>query len=249
MFNVYRKELTWGGRRLVLETGKIARQADAAVVVTYGETTVLCTAVGEKTPKLGIDFFPLTVHYQEKAFAAGKIPGGFLKREGRLSDKETLTSRLIDRPIPPLFPDDFRCETQIIVTVLSHDMETDPDILAMIASSAALTLSGVPFMGPIGGARVGYIKDEIVVNPTLEQLKDSVLDLVVAGTADAVLMVESEAKELSEDTMLKAVMAGHASFQPVIQAIIRLAEKAAKEPRELVTIDKSAVEQAVLEHG
>jgi polyribonucleotide nucleotidyltransferase len=247
MFDIQREKLTLNGRELVLETGRIARQADGAVLATWGETTVLATVVAARSAKPGQDFFPLTVHYQEKAFAAGRIPGGFLKREGRLSDKETLTSRLIDRPIRPLFPDDFRCETQIIVTVLSHDMETDPDILAMIASSAALTLSGVPFMGPIGGARVGYIKDEIVVNPTLEQLKDSVLDLVVAGTADAVLMVESEAKELSEDTMLKAVMAGHASFQPVIQAIIRLAEKAAKEPRDLVTIDKSAVEQAVLD--
>src|ERR1700733_4070760 len=247
MFDIQREELNWCGRELVLETGRIARQADGAVFASWGETTLLATVVAAKAAKPGQDFFPLTVHYQEKAFAAGRIPGGFLKREGRLSDKETLTSRLIDRPIRPLFPDDFRCETQIIVTVLSHDMETDPDILAMIAASAALTLSGVPFMGPIGGARVGYIKDEIVVNPTLEQLKDSVLDLVVAGTADAVLMVESEAKELSEDTMLKAVMAGHASFQPVIQAIIRLAEKAAKEPRDLVTIDKSAVEQAVLD--
>jgi polyribonucleotide nucleotidyltransferase len=247
MFDIQREKLTLNGRELVLETGRIARQADGAVLATWGETTVLATVVAAKSAKPGQDFFPLTVHYQEKAFAAGRIPGGFLKREGRLSDKETLTSRLIDRPIRPLFPDDFRCETQIIITVLSHDMETDPDILAMIASSAALTLSGVPFMGPIGGARVGYIKDEIVVNPTLEQMKDSVLDLVVAGTADAVLMVESEAKELSEDTMLKAVMAGHASFQPVIQAIIRLAEKAAKEPRDLVTIDKSAVEQAVLD--
>ena len=247
MFDIQREKLTLNGRELVLETGRIARQADGAVLATWGETTVLATVVAARSAKPGQDFFPLTVHYQEKAFAAGRIPGGFLKREGRLSDKETLTSRLIDRPIRPLFPDDFRCETQIIVTVLSHDMETDPDILAMIASSAALTLSGVPFMGPIGGARVGYIKDEIVVNPTLEQMKDSVLDLVVAGTADAVLMVESEAKELSEDTMLKAVMAGHASFQPVIQAIIRLAEKAAKEPRDLVTIDKSAVEQAVLD--
>ncbi|MFZ0205244.1 MAG: polyribonucleotide nucleotidyltransferase [Roseiarcus sp.] len=247
MFDIQREKLTLNGRELVLETGRIARQADGAVLATWGETTVLATVVAANSAKPGQDFFPLTVHYQEKAFAAGRIPGGFLKREGRLSDKETLTSRLIDRPIRPLFPDDFRCETQIIVTVLSHDMETDPDILAMIASSAALTLSGVPFMGPIGGARVGYIKDEIVVNPTLEQMKDSVLDLVVAGTADAVLMVESEAKELSEDTMLKAVMAGHASFQPVIQAIIRLAEKAAKEPRDLVTIDKSAVEQAVLD--
>jgi polyribonucleotide nucleotidyltransferase len=247
MFDIQREKLTLNGRELVLETGRIARQADGAVLATWGETTVLATVVAARSAKPGQDFFPLTVHYQEKAFAAGRIPGGFLKREGRLSDKETLTSRLIDRPIRPLFPDDFRCETQIIITVLSHDMETDPDILAMIASSAALTLSGVPFMGPIGGARVGYIKDEIVVNPTLEQMKDSVLDLVVAGTADAVLMVESEAKELSEDTMLKAVMAGHASFQPVIQAIIRLAEKAAKEPRDLVTIDKSAVEKAVLD--
>ena len=247
MFDIQREKLTLNGRELVLETGRIARQADGAVLATWGETTVLATVVAARSAKPGQDFFPLTVHYQEKAFAAGRIPGGFLKREGRLSDKETLTSRLIDRPIRPLFPDDFRCETQIIITVLSHDMETDPDILAMVAASAALTLSGVPFMGPIGGARVGYIKDEIVVNPTLEQMKDSVLDLVVAGTADAVLMVESEAKELSEDTMLKAVMAGHASFQPVIQAIIRLAEKAAKEPRDLVTIDKSAVEQAVLD--
>jgi len=249
MFDIQREKLTLGGRELTLETGRVARQADGAVLATWGETTVLATVVAAKQAKPGQDFFPLTVHYQEKAFAAGRIPGGFLKREGRLSDKETLTSRLIDRPIRPLFPDDFRCDTQIIITVLSHDMETDPDILAMIAASAALTLSGVPFMGPIGGARVGYIKDEIVANPTLEQMKDSVLDLVVAGTADAVLMVESEAKELSEETMLKAVMAGHASFQPVIAAIIRLAEKAAKEPRDLVTNDKSAVEKAVLEIG
>ena len=249
MFDIQREKLMLSGRELVLETGRIARQADGAVFASWGETTVLATVVAAKAPKPGQDFFPLTVHYQEKAFAAGRIPGGFLKREGRLSDKETLTSRLIDRPIRPLFPDDFRCDTQVIITVLSHDMETDPDILAMIATSAALTLSGVPFMGPIGGARVGLIKDEIIVNPTIEQMKDSALDLVVAGTMDAVLMVESEAKELSEDTMLKAVMAGHASFQPVIQAIIRLAEKAAKEPRELSVADKSAVEKAVLEVG
>ena len=249
MFDIQREKLELGGRELVLETGRIARQADGAVFASWGETTVLATVVAAKAAKPGQDFFPLTVHYQEKAFAAGRIPGGFLKREGRLSDKETLTSRLIDRPIRPLFPDDFRCDTQVIITVLSHDMETDPDILAMIATSAALTLSGVPFMGPIGGARVGYIKDELVVNPTLEQMKDSSLDLVVAGTADAVLMVESEAKELSEETMLKAVMAGHAAFQPVIQAIIRLAEKAAKEPRELSTVDNSAVLKAVLEVG
>ncbi len=249
MFDIQRETLTWCGRELTLETGRIARQADGAVFATWGETTLLATVVAAKTAKPGQDFFPLTVNYQEKAFAAGRIPGGFNKREGRPSEKETLVSRLIDRPIRPLFPDDFRCETQVIVTVLSHDLETDPDILAMVAVSAALTLSGVPFMGPIGAARVGQIKGELVVNPTLEQLKDSTLDLVVAGTTDAVLMVESEAKELSEEIMLKAVMAGHASFQPVIQAIIRLAEKAAKEPRELVHADKSAVEKAVLEVG
>jgi polyribonucleotide nucleotidyltransferase len=249
MFDIQREELTLGGRKLVLETGRLARQADGAVLATWGETTVLATVVAVKAPKPGVDFFPLTVHYQEKTFAAGRIPGGYLKREGRMSDKETLTSRLIDRPIRPLFPDDFRCETQIIATVLSHDMETEPDVLALIASSAALTLSGVPFMGPVGAARVGYIKDEIKVNPTIEEMKDSALDLVVAGTADAVLMVESEAKELSEETMLKAVMAGHAAFQPVIEAIIRLAEKAAKEPRELTASDKAAVEKAALEIG
>ena len=247
MFDIQREELEWCGRPLVLETGRIARQADGAVFASWGETTVLATVVAAKTPKPGVDFFPLTVHYQEKAFAAGRIPGGFLKREGRLSDKETLTSRLIDRPIRPLFPDGFRCDTQIIITVLSHDLETDPDILALVASSAALTLSGVPFMGPVGAARVGHIKGELKVNPTLEEMKDSVLDLVVAGTSEAVLMVESEAKELSEDIMLKAVMAGHAGFQPVIQAIIRLAEKAAKEPRDLKLADKSACEKAVLE--
>ncbi len=249
MFDIQREELTLGGRKLVLETGRVARQADGAVFASWGETTVLATVVAMKAPKPGVDFFPLTVHYQEKTFAAGRIPGGYLKREGRMSDKETLTSRLVDRPIRPLFPDDFRCDTQIIATVLSHDMENDPDILALIAASAALTLSGVPFMGPIGGARVGFIKDEIKVFPTIEEQKESALDLVVAGTADAVLMVESEAKELSEETMLKAVMAGHAAFQPVIQAIIRLAEKAAKEPRELKTVDKSAVEKAVLAVG
>ena len=249
MFDIQREELNWCGRDLVLETGRIARQADGAVFASWGETTVLATVVAAKAAKPGIDFFPLTVHYQEKAFAAGRIPGGFLKREGRMSDKETLTSRLIDRPIRPLFPDGFRCETQIIVTVLSHDLETDPDILALIASSAALTLSGVPFMGPIGAARVGYIKGEIKVNPTIDELKDSELDLVVAGTGEAVLMVESEAKELSEEIMLGAVMAGHKAFQPVIDAIIRLAERAAKEPRELASVDKSAVEKAVLEIG
>src|SRR5271169_1454073 len=247
MFDVQREELDWCGRKLTLETGRLARQADGAVFATWGETTVLATVVAAKEPKPGQDFFPLTVHYQEKAFAAGRIPGGYLKREGRPSDRETLTSRLIDRPIRPLFPDGFRCDTQVIATVFSYDLESDSDILAMIAASAALTLSGVPFMGPIAGARVGYIKDEIRINPTLEEMKDSSLDLVVAGTADAVLMVESEAKELSEETMLKAVMAGHAGFQPVIQAIIRLAEKAAKEPRELPPSDRAVVEKAVLE--
>src|SRR5579863_329509 len=249
MFDVQREELDWCGRKLTLETGHIARQADGAVFATWGETTVLATVVAAKEPKPGQDFFPLTVHYQEKTFAAGRIPGGYLKREGRPSERETLTSRLIDRPIRPLFPDDFRCDTQIIATVFSYDLETDSDILAMIASSAALTLSGVPFMGPIGAARVGFIKGEVKVNATVEEMKDSTLDLVVAGTADAVLMVESEAKELSEETMLKAVMAGHAAFQPVIKAIIRLAEKAAKEPRELKAHDRAAVEKAVMDIG
>ncbi len=249
MFDTQREELDWCGRKLTLETGRVARQADGAVLATWGETTVLATVVAAKEPKPGQDFFPLTVHYQEKAFAAGRIPGGYLKREGRLSDRETLTSRLIDRPIRPLFPDDFRCDTQVIATVFSYDLETDSDILAMIASSAALTLSGVPFMGPIGAARVGFIKGEIRVNATVEEMKDSTLDLVVAGTADAVLMVESEAQELSEETMLKAVMAGHSAFQPVLQAIIRLAEKAAKEPRDLKANDQAAVEKAVMDAG
>src|SRR5579863_8890248 len=246
MFDIQREELNWCGRDLVLETGRIARQADGAVFAQWGETTVLATVVAAKAAKPGQDFFPLTVDYQERAYAAGRVPGGFKKREGQPSEKETLTSRLIDRPIRPLFPDDFRCDTQVIVTTLSHDMETDPDILAMVATSAALCLSGVPFMGPIGAARVGHIKGELVVNPTIEQMKDSALDLVVAGTADAVLMVESEAKEVSGETMLKAVMDGHRGFQPVIDAIIKLAERAAKEPRELSSADKSGVEKAVL---
>ena len=246
MFDIQREKLDWCGRELTLETGRVARQADGAVLATWGETTVLATVVAVKTAKPGIDFFPLTVHYQEKAFAAGRIPGGYLKREGRMSDRETLTSRLIDRPIRPLFADGFRCETQVICTVLSYDLENDSDILALVAASAALTLSGVPFMGPIGAARVGYIKGELKANPTIEEMKDSALDLVVAGTADAVLMVESEAKELSEETMLKAVMTGHAAFQPVIDAIIRLAEKAAKEPRAFSAPDHADVEKAVL---
>jgi polyribonucleotide nucleotidyltransferase len=213
-----------------METGKIARQADGAVLVTYGETTVLCTAVGAKKPREGIDFFPLTVNYQEKTFAAGKIPGGFFKREGRPTEKEVLTSRLIDRPIRPLFADGFRNETQIVATTLSHDLENDPDIVAMIGTSAALTISGIPFLGPIAAARVGYIDGQYVLNPRLEDLANSKLDLVVAGTAEGVLMVESEAHELSEEVMLGAVMFGFEQFQPVIQAIIALAEQCAKDP-------------------
>lgn len=232
MFDLQREEIEWGGAKLVLETGKIARQADGAVFATYGDTTVLATVVSAKEARPDIDFFPLTVNYQEKFYAAGKIPGGFFKREGRPSDKETLTSRLIDRPIRPLFVEGYKCDTQVIITVLSHDMENDPDIVAMVAASAALTLSGVPFMGPIGGVRVAYINEDFVLNPTLDQMVDSKLDLIVAGTTDAVLMVESEAQELSEDVMLKGVMFGHQAFQPVIEAIIRLAEKAAKEPRD-----------------
>jgi polyribonucleotide nucleotidyltransferase len=247
MFDVFRKELTWGGRRLTLETGRLARQANGAVLVTYGETTVLCTAVAMKQAKPGQDFFPLTVNYQEKTFAAGKIPGGFFKREGRPSEKETLTSRLIDRPIRPLFAAGFLNETQVVCTVLSHDLENDPDIPALIGSSAALTLSGIPFLGPIAGARVGYIGGEYVLNPKVSELENSDLDLIVAGTGDGVLMVESEAKELSESTMLGAVMFGHRSFQPVIRAIIELAEAAAKEPWDLpVTKTEAAQVEAAL---
>ena len=230
MFNYFRKELEWGGRKLVLETGKIARQADGAVMVSYGETIVLCTAVGVRTAKPGQDFFPLTVNYQEKAFAAGKIPGGFFKREGRPSEAEVLKSRLIDRPIRPLFPEGFRNEVQIVATVLSHDMENDPDVVAMIGCSAALTLSGIPFFGPIAAAHVGYENGEYVLNPTMAAAKAGALELVVAGTTEGVLMVESEAHELSEEVMLGAVAFGHAAFQPVIQAIVELAEHAAKEP-------------------
>ncbi|WP_027531557.1 polyribonucleotide nucleotidyltransferase [Bradyrhizobium sp. WSM3983] len=246
MFNKHSVEIDWGGRPLKLETGKIARQADGAVVATYGETVVLATVVAAKAPREGVDFLPLTVDYQEKTYAAGRIPGGYFKREGRPTEKETLVSRLIDRPIRPLFVDGWRNETQVIVTVLSHDMENDPDIVALVASSAALTLSGAPFKGPIGAARVGFANDEFILNPTLDEMVDTQLDLVVAGTADAVLMVESEAKELNEEVMLGAVMFGHRHFQPVINAIIELAEKAAKEPREVTVIDNSALEKEML---
>ena len=245
MFKIFRKELDWGGTRLVLETGKVARQADGAVMVSLGETTVLCTAVAAQTAKPGQDFFPLTVNYQEKAFAAGKIPGGFFKREGRPSENETLVSRLIDRPIRPLFPKSFKCETQVICTVLAHDMENNPDIAAMIGASAALTLSGVPFFGPIAAARVGWINDAYVLNPTVEQMEDTALDLVMAGTHEGVLMVESEAQELSEDIMLGAVNFGHDAIKPVIDAIIDLAESCAKEPRPLPEepAEKKAIEK------
>ncbi|MFZ1772969.1 MAG: polyribonucleotide nucleotidyltransferase [Rhizobiaceae bacterium] len=246
MFNYHKVEIEWAGRPLVLETGKIARQADGAVLATYGETVVLATVVSMKEPKPGLDFFPLTVNYQEKTYAAGKIPGGYFKREGRPSEKETLVSRLIDRPIRPLFADGYKNDTQIVVTVMQHDLENDPDVLAMVATSAALTLSGVPFMGPIGGARVGYVNGEYVLNPHIDEMPESKLDLVVAGTADAVLMVESEAQELGEDIMLGAVMFGHRGFQPVIDAIIKLAEVAAKEPRDYTPEDLSALEAAML---
>jgi polyribonucleotide nucleotidyltransferase len=247
MFKHHKVEIEWGGRPLVLETGKVARQADGAVIATYGETVVMATVVSAKEPKPGLDFFPLTVNYQEKTFAAGKIPGGYFKREGRPSEKETLVSRLIDRPIRPLFAEGYKNDTQIIVTVLQHDLENDPDVVAMVATSAALTLSGVPFMGPIGGARVGYINGEYKLNPHVDEMPESKLDLVVAGTADAVMMVESEAHELSEEVMLGAVVFGHEAFQPVIDAIIKLAEVAAKDPRTHVAPDHSALENEMLE--
>ncbi|MBJ3785725.1 polyribonucleotide nucleotidyltransferase [Devosia sediminis] len=245
-FDHHKVELNWGGQPLTLETGKIARQADGAVLATLGETVLLATVVSAKSAKPGQDFFPLTVNYQEKYFAAGKIPGGYFKREGRPTENETLVSRLIDRPIRPLFPDGYKNETQVVVTVLQHDMENNPDVLAMVAASAALTISGVPFMGPIGAARVAYIDGEYVLNPSIDRRADSKLDLVMAGTQDAVLMVESEAKELSEEVMLGAVMFGHKASAQVIDAIIKLAELAAKEPRDFQAPDFSALESEVL---
>jgi len=235
--NYFRKDISWGGQILTLETGKVARQADGAVMARLGDTIVLCTVVGARSVKPGQDFFPLTVNYQEKAFAAGKIPGGFFRREGRPSESETLICRLIDRPLRPLFPEGFRNEVQVIATVLSHDLENDPDIVALVGCSAALTLSGIPFFGPVGAARVGYIDGGYVLNPTAAQRKLSQLDLVVAGTAEGVLMVESEAQELSEDVMLGAVKFGHEAFQAVIQGIIALAEVAAKEPWDVALAD------------
>ena len=242
MFNTKTVEIEWGGKTLKLETGRIARQADGAVLATLGETVVLCAVTAAKSVKPGQDFFPLTVHYQEKFSAAGRIPGGFFKRERGATEKETLTSRLIDRPIRPLFPEGFYNEVLVIAHVLSYDGENEPDVLAMIAASAALTLSGVPFMGPIGGARVGFSDGEYILNPSQTQIAEGQLDLVVAGTRDAVMMVESEAKELSEEQMLGAVMFAHGQMQPVIEAIIKLAEQAAKEPWELSqTVDKKAI--------
>ena len=215
MFQVTRKEIQWGGRPLVMETGRVARQADGAVMVTYGETVVLCTAVGAKSPKEGIDFFPLTVNYQEKLYASGRIPGGYFKREGRPTEQETLISRLIDRPIRPLFAKTYKCETQVVCTVLSYDGLNDPDIPAMVGASAALTISGLPFLGPIGAANVGYSNGDYILNPTSEQREQSILSLTVAGTDQGVLMVESEAQQLSEDIMLGAVTFGHQQFQPI----------------------------------
>lgn len=245
MFNIVRKELEWAGRPLILETGRVARQSDGAVMITYGETVVLATVVAAKAPKEGVDFFPLTVHYQEKSFAAGKIPGGFFKREGRPSEKEILTSRLIDRPIRPLFAEGFRNETQVICTVLTHDLVNDPDIVAMIGTSAALAIAGLPFEGPIAGVRVGLIGGEYVINPSLQEMPDSTLDLVVAGTKTSVLMVESEAQQLSEETMLDAVMFGHAEFQPVIKLIEEFAKEAGKPLMKVELPDLSALEKEV----
>ena len=245
MFNICKKSCDWGGRTLTLETGRIARQASGSVLATYGETAVLATVVYQNEARPDIDFFPLTVHYQEKTYAAGKIPGGFFKREGRPSEKETLTSRLIDRPIRPLFVSGFKNEVQVVATVLSHDMENDPDIVAMIATSAALTISGVPFLGPIGAARVAYMEGEYKLNPLVEELPESELDLVVAGTQDAVMMVESQAKELSEDVMLGAVMAGHKFMQTAIDHIIDFAEECAKEPMDFTPPDHSEHDQKV----
>ncbi|MBB5517175.1 polyribonucleotide nucleotidyltransferase [Rubricella aquisinus] len=245
MFNEVRKSIEWGGETLTLETGKVARQADSTVIATLGETTVMAAVTFDKQPKPGLDFFPLTVHYQEKYYAAGKIPGGFFKREARPTEKETLTSRLIDRPIRPLFVPGFKNETQVVCTVLSHDLENDPDVLAMIAASAALTLSGAPFRGPIGCARVGFSNGEYTLNPKvddMQKLRDNPeqrLDLVVAGTKDAVMMVESEAYELSEEEMLGAVVFGHEQMQPVIDLIISMAEEAANEPFDFTPPDYS----------
>ncbi|CBI75834.1 polyribonucleotide nucleotidyltransferase [Bartonella clarridgeiae 73] len=246
MFKTHKVEIEWAGRPLILETGKIARQADGAIIATYGETVVLATVVSAKTPKPDQNFFPLTVNYQEKNYAVGKIPGGYFKRENRPNESETLISRLIDRPIRPLFVEGYKNDTQVIVSVIQHDLENNPDILAIIASSAALTLSGIPFMGPIAAARIGYCNGQYILNPNIDEMPESKLDLVVAGTENAVLMVESEAHELPENVMLNAIMFGQKSFQPVINAIIKLAEVAAKEPRDFIPENLSVLEKNML---
>ncbi|WP_374372703.1 polyribonucleotide nucleotidyltransferase [Tabrizicola sp.] len=255
MFNVTKKSIQWGNETLTLETGKVARQADGSVIATLGETQVMANVTFARNAKPGQDFFPLTVHYQEKYYAAGKIPGGFFKREARPSEKETLVSRLIDRPIRPLFVDGFRNEVLVMATVLSCDLVNDPDIVAMIAASAALTVSGVPFMGPIGAARVGFVDGQYVLNPAMDDMTqlrmkpDQRLDLVVAGTKDAVMMVESEAYELTEEEMLGAVVFGHQQMQPVIDLIIDFAESAAKEPFDFTPPDYSALYAKVKKAG
>ena len=241
MFNIHSEEIIWGGRTLKIETGKIARQADGAVIVTYGGTSVIATVCAEKKPKAGIDFFPLTVNYQEKSYASGKIPGGYFKREGRPTERETLISRLIDRPIRPLFVKEFKNETQVIATVLTYDHENDADIVAMIACSAALTISGIPFKGPIGAAKIGLIENEMILNPKVEDIENSQLELVVAGTKNAILMIESEASELSEKMMLEAVMFAHESMQEVIEMIINLARKCAKDPMSIEEKDNADI--------
>jgi len=245
MFDIKSVSLDWAGRKLTLETGRVARQADGAVFATWGETALLATVVYAKEAKPGQDFFPLTVNYQEKYFASGRIPGGFFKREGRPTERETLLSRLIDRPIRPLFVDGFKNEVQVIITVLSWDNENESDLLAMVAASAALTISGVPFMGPIAASRVGWIDGKATLNPTIEQMKTSDLDLVVAGTANAIMMVESEVKELTEAQMLEALSLAHKGMQPVIDAIIDLAEKAGKEPFDFAPADHSALQAKI----
>ena len=245
MFDKHKVEIEWAGRTLTLETGGMARQADGSVFATYGDTKLLATVCFAKEAKPGQGFFPLTVNYMEKFYAAGKVPGGYFKREGRPTERETLISRLTDRPIRPLFPKGFKHEVQVVITVLQHDLENEPDVIGMIAASAALTLSGAPFMGPIAAARIGLIDGDYVLNPTLQELEDSELDLVVAGTEDAVMMVESQADELTEEQMLAAVMYAHESCQDVIEAIIDLAEKAAKEPYEFIAPDVEAEKKLV----
>ncbi|MEL6642127.1 MAG: polyribonucleotide nucleotidyltransferase, partial [Pseudomonadota bacterium] len=255
MFNEVKKSMQWGEETLTLETGKVARQADGTVIATLGETSVMANVTFAKAPKPGQDFFPLTVHYQEKYYAAGKVPGGFFKREARPTEKETLTARLIDRPIRPLFVSGFKHEVLVMCTVLSHDLVNDPDIVAMIAASAALTISGAPFMGPIAAARVGFEDGEYILNPEIDDMHllrnnpEQRLDLVVAGTKDAVMMVESEAYELSEDEMLGAVTFAHEQIQPVIDLIIDLAEESAKEPFDFTPPDYSELYDVVKKAG